>query len=45
MTSLERPFETIALPVSGGNPAPTGLRNRKVITALLDVYLDTIHPT
>lgn len=43
--SLDRPFETIALSKSNDNQAPTALRSRKVITALLDVYLDTIHPT
>ena len=43
--SLGRPFETIDLAMIDGNSSPSNLRSRKVITALLDVYLDTIHPT
>ena len=43
--SLDRPFETIDLAMVDGHLPDPNLRNRKVITALLDVYLDTIHPT
>ncbi|KAJ9137264.1 hypothetical protein NKR23_g9284 [Pleurostoma richardsiae] len=42
--SFDKPFETINPPGVDESLTSPILRNRKIITALLDVYLDTIHP-